>query len=181
MPNWSVTQDAPDVTRVLSPTTQAEWNHAESLICELKEWDVRQSQKLGFASDEVLEVFYPDNIEDIRRQSVPPDGCFAIALDRSEPAGCAGFRRLTPGMCELYDVYVRPGHRGRGIGSTLLQHLLHQARAAGYEAMRLETASFMLTAHVLYRSLQFQVREPYRSIPARFADATIWMERKLAG
>jgi len=181
VPNSSLIKDASGVTRVLSPSTEAEWNHAESLISELKDWDVRQSQTLGFAQDEVLDVFYPDNIEEIRRQSVLPDGCFAIVLDSSDPAGCAGFRRLTSETCELYDVYVRPEHRGRGIGSTLLQHLLNQARAAGYETMRLETASFMLTAHNLYRSLQFQVREPYRSIPARFADVTIWMERKLAG
>ena len=176
----SFTQDAAVSIRALSSSTEAGWKHAEELIAELKEWDVQQSQTLGFAPAEVLSVFYPDNIEDVHRQSTPPDGCFAIALDNSEAAGCAGFRRLSAGACELYYVYVRPRHRGRGIGSELLQHLLHQASVAGYEAMYLETASFMLPAHNLYRSLQFQVREPYRSIGARFADVTISMECKLA-
>lgn len=167
--------------RVLSPIADDDWIHAELLITELKQWDVQQSQLLGFAYDEVIKVFYPDNIDDIRGQSAPPDGCFAIAMDATVPAGCAGFRRLSGGACELYDVYVRPGHRGRGIGSALVRRLLSQARAGGYEAMYLETASFMLTAHNLYRSLRFQVRKPYRRIPARFADVTIWMECKLNG
>jgi ribosomal protein S18 acetylase RimI-like enzyme len=172
-------RDAAVAIRVLSPTTDHDWKHAEILIAELKEWDVRQSLALGFDHDEVIDVFYPDGIDEIRRQSRAGDGCFAIAIDASVPAGCAGFRRLGPGTCELYDVYVRPEHRGRGIGSALVRRLLSQASAAGYEAMCLETASFMLTAHKLYRSLHFQVRDPYRSIPVRLADVTMWMECKL--
>lgn len=173
------TQDAAVAIRVLSPTHDDHWIYAESLIAELKQWDVQQSEALGFAHDEVIPVFYQDNLEQIRRQSAPPDGCFAIAMDGSTPAACAGFHRLSPGKCELYDVYVRPGYRGRGIGSSLVRRLLMQAGAAGYEAMCLETASFMLTAHELYRSLQFQVREPYRDIPAKLVAVTIWMERRL--
>lgn len=177
----SGTQDAAVAIRMLSPNTDDDWTYAELLIAELKAWDVQQSRALGFDHDEVIDVFYPDGIEQIRRQSALPDGCFAIAMDVSVPAGCAGFRRLSPSRCELFDVYVRPGHRGRGIGSALVQRLLKQARAAGYAAMCLETASFMHTAHHLYKSLHFHVREPYRGIPARFADVTVWMECGLDG
>lgn len=175
------TQDAAVAIRVLSPTHDDDWIYVESLIAELKEWDIRQSRALGFADEEVLRVFYPDDVEQIRQQSAPPDGCFAIAMDGSTPAACAGFHRLSPGKCELYDVYVRPGYRGRGIGSSLVQRLLALAGAAGYQAMCLETASFMLTAHKLYRSLQFRVRAPYRDIPAKLADVTMWMECRLPG
>jgi hypothetical protein len=47
--------------------------------------------------------------------------------------------------------------------------------------MLLETAVFMREAHAVYRSLDFQVCPPYRTIPPRFANATLWMERRLPG
>ena len=173
--------DAERPIRLFAPTTEEEWGHADLLVAALKEWDVQQSQAFGFERAEVLALFYPAEIGDIRRDSVAPDGCFLLAMDAGLPAGCAAFRRLTSDVCELYDVYVRPTCRGRGIGSMLLQRLMSNAKGAGYRAMCLETATFMHDAHGLYRSLEFQVREPYRSIPDRFAKDTIWMERKLAG
>ena len=98
---------------------------------------------------------------------------------RQSQVGCAAFRRLTSDVCELYDVYVRPSCRRRGIGSALLRRLMHEAMVYGYRTMCLETATFMRDAHRLYELLHFQVRAPYRSIPARYAQATKWMECKL--
>jgi ribosomal protein S18 acetylase RimI-like enzyme len=167
--------------RLLSPCTEEEWRYADVLITELKEWDVQQSHTLGFDRDDVLSVFYPDDIGSIRRDSVPPEGCFLLAMDASSPVGCAAFRRSTPTVCELYDVYVRPSSRGRGIAAMLLRRLMSDAQAADYHTMFLETAAFMHGAHTLYRSLHFRVRDPYRTVPARFAEATIWMECRLPG
>jgi GNAT superfamily N-acetyltransferase len=171
--------DSPQAIRLLSPTAEDEWHDADTLIAELKDWDIQQSEALGFGRSEVIDLFYPDDIGDIRRHSIPPEGCFLVAMDHQLPIGCAAFHRLTPNACEAYAIYARPTHRGRGIGAMLLQRLLKEAWAAGYEAMCLETASFMLAAHKLYRSLLFEVRAPYRSIPARVADATMWMECRL--
>jgi GNAT superfamily N-acetyltransferase len=175
------TEHAHGEIRVLSPTSEDDWQEAGLLIAELKAWDLRQSQALGFDPDEVMSVFYPDEIGDIRRDSAQPDGCFLLARDARLPSGCAAFRRLTTTACELYDVYVRPTSRGRGIGLLLLQQLMAEAKARGYHTMCLETAKFMHDAHRLYRSLQFHVREPYRSVPVMFAEATIWMECRLGG
>lgn len=166
---------------VISPTTEHEWHSADRLIAELKDWDVRQSEALGFDGDEVTTTFYPDAIEDIRRNSVPPDGCLLLAMDGNLPVGCAAYRRLSSHACEAYDVYVHPTCRGRGIGSTLLKRLVCEARITGYLTMCLETATFMQEAHRLYSSLHFQVREPYRSIPAKFERATLWLECNLQG
>jgi GNAT superfamily N-acetyltransferase len=167
---------ARSAVRIIAPTTDDEWCRAGILIDELKEWDRRRSEALGFDGDEVIGVFYPDDIRDIRRVSALPEGCFLLAMDGNDPAGCAAYRRLTSTACEAYDVYVRPRCRGRGTGSTLLQRLMREAAVAGYNAMFLETATFMHDAHKFYTSFGFQDREPYRSIPAKFVDATIWME-----
>jgi GNAT superfamily N-acetyltransferase len=174
------TAHARGAIRVLSPTSEDDWQEADLLIAELKAWDLRQSQALGFDPDEVMSVFYPDD-GDIRRDSARPDGCFLLARDAHLFLGCAAFRRLTSTACELYDVYVRPTSRGRGIGLLLLQQLIAEANAGGYHTMCLETAKFMHDAHRLYKSLQFHVREPYRSIPVMFAEATMWMECRFSG
>jgi ribosomal protein S18 acetylase RimI-like enzyme len=169
----------PGTLRVFAPTSEKDWRHAGLLITELKEWDAQQSQALGFDPDEVMSVFYPDDMADIRRDSVPPLGGLLLAMDGELAVGCAAFRRLTPDTCEAYDVYVRPNCRRRGIGSILLRRLTHDAKLYGYRAMCLETATFMREAHRLYELLHFQMRAPYRSIPARHAKATLWMECKL--
>jgi GNAT superfamily N-acetyltransferase len=164
--------------QIVAPTSEDDWRTADLLIAELKAWDLEQSQALGFDPDEVMSIFYP-NDGDIRQDSARPRGCLLLARDAHWPLGCAAFRRLTSTACELYDVYVRPTARGRGIGLLLLQQLIAEAQAGGYHTMCLETAKFMHDAHRLYKSLQFHVREPYRSIPVMFAEATIWMECRL--
>jgi GNAT superfamily N-acetyltransferase len=174
--------DPPHATiRVLSPADDVEWHYADVLGAELKAWDVRQSEALGFDADEVINVFYPDTISDIRKHSIPPDGRMLIAMEANLPVGCAAFRRLSSSACEAYNVYVRPSHRGRNVASTLLQRLLGDARGMGYRTMCLETATFMSNAHKLYKSFSFRVREPYRSVPDGLADVTIWMECTLSG
>ena len=166
--------------RLLAPTTDEQWRQADTLIAELKEWDVQQSRPLGFDRDEILTAFYPSDAADVRRDSVLPNGYLLIAMDASAPVGCAAFHRMTPDVCELYNVYVRPICRGKGVGSMLLQRLMSDARVAGYNSMRLETATFMHYAHRLYKTNGFKVRAPYRSVAAKFAAVTIWMEARLA-
>jgi GNAT superfamily N-acetyltransferase len=165
--------------QLLLPRTENEWRNAGMLIAELVEWDLRQSESLGFSPDEVRSIFYASE-SDIRRDSVPPLGCLLLAVDGGMPLGCAAYRRLNSETCELYDVYVRPESRGRGIGSMLLRRLMVGAKNAGYCAMCLETASFMHDAHKLYGSLRFRERAPYRTLPTKFAKVTLWMEAHLA-
>jgi GNAT superfamily N-acetyltransferase len=162
--------------QIRSPTTDDEWREADALIAEFKQWDLQQCEPLGFDAHTILSVFYPDTIDDIRRDSVSPNGCFLLARDGDLPVGCAAFRRLTSSACELFDVYVRPIARGHGLARLLLEQLISNARLAGYRSMCLETASFMQDAHKLYRSLGFKLCEPYRSIPPALAPVTLWME-----
>jgi ribosomal protein S18 acetylase RimI-like enzyme len=101
-------------------------------------------------------------------------------MSASSPIGCGAFHQTTAEVCELYEVYVRPTHRGYGIGLMLLQKLMSEAAAAGYKTMRLETATFMQHAHRLYKTCGFKVRAPYRSLAPKFEAVTIWMEAPLA-
>jgi carbonic anhydrase len=63
-------------------------------------------------------------------------------------------------------LWVRPAYRGHGLGLALCRRLIDEARAIGYETMRLDTiGASMARAVALYRSLGFKQIEPYYDNP----------------
>jgi ribosomal protein S18 acetylase RimI-like enzyme len=106
----------------------------------------------------------------------PPAGRLLLAVYQGEPVGCVAMRKLGDGICEMKRMFVRPAFRREGIGRSLAQTLIEEARSIGYRRMRLDTAGFMAEAIALYRSLGFQEIEPYCYNP--LADA-VFMELPL--
>lgn len=91
----------------------------------------------------------------------PPSGCLLLATAGGEPAGCVALKRLADGVGEMKRLYVRGSHRGTGLGRTLAERILREARGRGYRTVRLDTVpSVMGSAVALYRSLGF------REVPA---------------
>src|ERR1019366_3608561 len=100
----------------------------------------------------------------------PPSGRLLLARYRDHAAGCVALRKLEAGICEMKRLYVRPGDRGRGLGRMLVERVIAEARAIGYERMRLDTiASAMEDAIALYRRMGFVEIAPYSSIPIETA------------
>jgi GNAT superfamily N-acetyltransferase len=64
----------------------------------------------------------------------------------------------------LEDVVVRPEHRGRGVGSGLLEHLIVSARAEGVLRVTILTDADNERAHALYegRGFRFSRMRPMR-------------------
>ncbi|MFZ0798581.1 MAG: GNAT family N-acetyltransferase [Terriglobales bacterium] len=103
-----------------------------------------------------------------------PNGILLLARYADHAAGCIALRKLEAGICEMKRLYVRPGYRGRGLGRMLVERLIAEARAIGYERMRLDTIeSAMMDAVALYRRMGFREIAAYSSIPI---ESALWME-----
>jgi len=107
---------------------------------------------------------------------VPPAGGLWLAWDGLDALGCVALRPLTQDTAEVKRMYVRPGSRGSGIGRALAERVVVEARALGYERLRLGTLTTMQAAQSLYASLGFRPIPPYRAV--EFGD-TLFYELEL--
>lgn len=106
----------------------------------------------------------------------PPSGRLLLAMDATEAVGCIALRDITSDLarrgtaisgraCEMKRLYVRPSHRGRGIGRLLAERIIAEARTIGYAQMRLDTMHTMRAAVAMYRSLGFEPAERHNDDP----------------
>lgn len=104
----------------------------------------------------------------------PPGGRLVVAVVDGTPAGCGALRPLSPSIAELKRMWVRPAFRGRGLGRSIAEVLLHAADARGYAAVRLDSLGSMKEAHALYASLGFREISAYYDNPL---PGVVYMER----
>jgi len=107
----------------------------------------------------------------------PPESVHALDLDRlrvpeitfwtawagESLAGCAALKELTPDHGEIKSMHTAREHRGHGVASRLLKHILGEARARSYRRVSLETGTMdaFAPARALYARFGFQVCPPF--------------------
>lgn len=77
--------------------------------------------------------------------------------------GCGALKELGPGHGEVKSMRTAEVARGRGVGATVLRHLVSVARARGYARLSLETGTqeYFAAAHRLYRKHGFVACGPF--------------------
>lgn len=111
----------------------------------------------------------------------PPRGAFYLIRLGEQLAGMGGLRHLRPGVAEIKRLYIRPQCRGHRLGERLLQRLLDDGRAFGYERVCLDSAPFMASAHRLYEHQGFSDCPAYEGteVPPEFHARWRFMTRPL--
>jgi GNAT superfamily N-acetyltransferase len=105
-----------------------------------------------------------------------------LAFVRGQPAGFVAWRALNgpgiaPNSWELKRLWVRPVARGLALGRRLTQAVLDRARAAGRNAIYLDTApELMASAHRLYLEMGFVPCLAYNDNPV---EGLVWMVKFL--
>lgn len=155
---------------IVKATTPEHFAQFQELVDELMAWDRAMSEQIGLDVQAMLGFLYD--------AKAPPGEVFLVFGDGGL-AGCGALKHLSSDVAELSRVYVRPAYRGRGVAKTILDAILTRAGEAGYEKVCLQTATFMTSAHALYRSFGFQLTEPYRELPEALKDADLFMELRL--
>jgi GNAT superfamily N-acetyltransferase len=132
---------------------------ARDLIGEYLRWIASvAAASYGLSFD--IDAMVTSDIED-RAKFYPPSGRFYVIRREDANVGVGCLKRITPSVAEIQRMYVQPHVRGVGAGRLLLQQLLSDARAIGYEAVRLESLKFLSAAHALYKSVGFAEITPY--------------------
>ena len=101
---------------------------------------------------------------DFERELASLPGPYRLFLAQ-DAAGCVGVRFLDPRTAEMKRLYVRPAHRGRGLGRALAEAAIGAAREAGCARIVLDTLPKMREAQALYRALDFRPIAPYLENP----------------
>lgn len=83
--------------------------------------------------------------------------------DGAELAGFGAIKHLTDEHAEIKSMKTAATHMRKGVASTLLRHIIQEARSRGYSRLSLETGSmqFFAPARALYASFGFIPCEPF--------------------
>ena len=104
----------------------------------------------------------------------PPQGRFLVAWSDDMPVGCVGLRALDGSTAEVKRLWVDASARGMGLSRRLMAAIEAEARAMGYNRLRLDTNSALTEAIALYRATGWTDIPPYTTPPA-----DVWMEKPL--
>ena len=110
----------------------------------------------------------------------PPGGEILLAQDAGGCAlGCVALRPIPPdSACEIKRLFVVPDTRGLGLGRSLAEAIIHEAKRIGYGDVFLDTLPTMSAAIALYRDMGFELVAPYYAPTPK---GTVFLRKRLSG
>ena len=132
------------------------------VLDDLQGEDIRALLRLHLASAQQHsppESVHALDVDGLRRPGVAFWSCWR----EGELLGCCALKELDRGHGEIKSMRTAPQHERQGIGARMLEHLLAQARARGYQRLSLETGSAeaFAPARRLYERFGFTCCAPF--------------------
>ena len=153
--------------RFIQASSPNEINEARTLFREYEAW---LNLDLCFQN-------FEKELAELPGAYAQPSGRLLLAFEDNELAGCVALRSLGDDVCEMKRLFLRPQFHGRGLGRELAKRIIEEARAIGYQKMRLDTLSEQMGSAIqLYRALGFREIAPYYDNPvagALFMELTL--------
>lgn len=142
--------------RILQAQTPEQIEQARTLFREYETW-------LGL---DLCFQGFDEELRNLPGKYSMPDGRLLLASVDGNLAGCIALRKLEDAICEMKRLYLREDFRGLGLGKTMIEKLIDEARMIGYLKIRLDTyPPKMGKAVKLYESHGFTVIQPYYDNP----------------
>lgn len=120
--------------------------------------------------------FLREHLEDMN-EVTPPGSVHALPLEAlrssaltfwsvwegAELLGCGALKELDAKSGEVKSMRTAAAHRGRGVGSRMLDHIIGEARRRAYACLNLETGATpeFAPARALYLRYGFEYRSPF--------------------
>lgn len=137
---------------IVEAETPAQIAEARALFREYENW---------FGLDLCFQNF-DEEVANLPGKYAKPDGRLLLAQAGDKVAGCIGLRKIEADVCEMKRLFVRPDFQGHGVGKSLIEKLIAEARLIGYTKMRLDTyPPKMQKAVKIYESYGFREIPPY--------------------
>ena len=134
----------------------------EFLLDDLQGEAIRELLRLHLAS--ALQHSPPDSVHALDVDGLRQPGVsFWSCWQDGELLGCCALRELEPGHGEVKSMRTVPQRERQGVGARMLEHLLLEARARGYQRLSLETGSAeaFAPARRLYARYGFEYCPPF--------------------
>jgi len=106
----------------------------------------------------------PESIHMMDKGALAAPGIrFFVLRDRGEPVAMGAYKRIDTAHAEIKSMHVLSEQRGKGLSRRMLNHLLDQAKAAGFIRLSLETGSQWMfePARQLYARAGFDECPPF--------------------
>ena len=150
---------------------------ANALAREFGDW---ATERIGVELGIVISAD-ADHPTEVLAEVLASGGRVYVAEVDGLAVGVGGLKLLSDTVGEIKRMFVRPTARGLGVGRAIVEKLVADARALGCETIYLESASFMHSAHALYRSVGFVPSDSYvgREFAGVAHDVSVFMRLDL--
>ena len=165
---------------VLAPTTREQLDQVRALMRAFVAWHrERHQQDLALIDSYFDAGAFEAELAGLPGKYAPPRGRLLLATLEGQPAGCVALREIDRTRCEMKRMFVYPRWRGQGIGRTLGEAIIRDARSMGYHSMLLDTSIRQAEAIALYRRLGFRDIAPYYDMAESLRNWLVFMELTL--